>query len=96
MPDLADYGIDVAVLRQMYDEWCAGAKKSHLERKYLNKPESHGKLFTSLVRQHLGVETEVRSSLTEENARLRAENARLRALLRQHGLELDGEVDRDG
>jgi hypothetical protein len=86
MADLENYGIDVVVPQRMYDEWCAGAKKSHLERKYLNKPESHGKLFTSLVREHLGVETEARSSLAEENARLRA-------LLAQIAINPDVEVE---
>jgi hypothetical protein len=91
VPDLDDLGIDLDTVRQMYDEWCAGAKKSHLERMYLNKPESHGKLFSALVRQHLGIETEARSSLAEDNARLRTENARLRAQLRDAGVTPDEE-----
>jgi hypothetical protein len=87
--DLDDYGIDLATLRRMYDEWCAGAKKSHLERKYLNKPESHGKVFTNLVRTHLGIETERRSGLHDERDQLRKEVARLRRLLNEHGINPD-------
>lgn len=87
MGELADYGIDIATLRAMYDEWRAGAKKSHLERKYLDKPESHGKLFSSLVREHLGIETEQRSHLTDERDQLAAEVQRLTQLLRAHGID---------
>jgi len=92
MPDLDDLGIDLDTVRRMYEEWRAGAKKSHFERLYLNKPESHGKLLSALVRQYLGIETEARSSLAEENARLRAENARLRAQLQRAGLTPDDEM----
>lgn len=63
----------------MYDEWRAGASKSALERRYFNKGESHGKLFTALVKQELGVDTERSSRLGEEIRLLREENARLRA-----------------
>jgi hypothetical protein len=86
MADLKDYGIDLVTLQSMYDQWCAGAKKSHLERTYLSEPESHGKVFSSLVREHLGVETEVRSPLAAENARLGDENARLRERLARAGI----------
>ena len=89
MGELADYGITIDTLRVMYDEWRRGATKSDLERRYLAKPESHGKLFTSLVREHLGVETERKSHLTEERDELAREVARLRALLRQHGIDPD-------
>ncbi len=87
MGDLADYGIDLETLKKMYAEWRAGATKSHLERKYLNKPESHGKMFTSLVRTYLGVETEKRSKWQTERDELLNEIERLRALLRQHGID---------
>ena len=86
MGELADYGVDLDTLRTMYDEWLAGAKKSHLERRYLDKPESHGKLFSSLVREHLGIETEQRSHLTDERDQLAAEVHRLTQLLRSHGI----------
>lgn len=82
-----EYGIDLATLRRMYAEWEAGAKKSALERQYLNKPESHGKLFTSLVREHLKIDTEKRSTLTQRLRDAERENARLRALLRAHGID---------
>jgi hypothetical protein len=92
MSDLAQHGIDLPTLRHMYEQWCAGAKKSDLERRYLNKPESHGKLFTTLVREHLGVETERRSTVATERDELKAEVARLTALLRRHGIDpLTGE-----
>ncbi len=89
MAELEDYGIDLDTLRVMLDEWRAGANKSALERRYLNRPESHGKLFTSLVRQHLGVETERRSSQTERIATLESEVARLRGLLLAAGIDPD-------
>lgn len=82
MADLADYGIKVDDLRRMHEEWLEGASKSDLERRYLDKYESHGKLFTSLVRRYLGLETEKRHPLA-------IENARLRALLRDHGIDPD-------
>jgi len=87
MGELSDYGITKDVLREMYEAWCGGAKKSDLERRYLNKPESHGKLFTSLVREHLGKETEQKSPLAAERDALSAEVARLKALLRHHGID---------
>ena len=87
MGELADYGIDLATLQHMYELWCTGAKKSDLERRFLNKPESHGKLFTSLVREHLGVETERQSALTAERDELHREVARLKALLHHHGID---------
>ena len=87
MPDLDALGTDRAAVQRMYDEWRAGASKSALERRYFDKGESHGKLFTALVKQELGVDTERSSWLGEEIHRLREENARLRAeneaLLRQ-------------
>jgi hypothetical protein len=89
MGELSDYGITKDVLREMYSAWCKGAKKSDLERRYLHKPESHGKLFTSLVREHLGIETEQKSHLTAERDELAREVARLKALLRQHGIDPD-------
>ena len=80
--DLASYGIDKAILERMYQEWLEGARKGALEERYLGKTTSHGKLFTALVREHLGHETERRS-------RLAAENARLRAMLRENGIDPD-------
>lgn len=87
MGELSDYGITREVLQEMYDLWCQGAKKSDLERRYLDKPESHGKLFSSLVREHLGIETERKSHLTAERDELVREVARLKALLRQHNID---------
>ncbi|MFZ4434492.1 MAG: hypothetical protein ACOYOQ_14965 [Microthrixaceae bacterium] len=85
--ELEEYGIDLDTLRAMLDEWRAGANKSALERRYLNRPESHGKLFTTLVRRHLGVETERRSSQTGRIRDLEAEVARLRDLLLIAGID---------
>lgn len=81
--DFEALGIDRSVVAAMYAEWCAGAPKSALERRYLGKAESHGKLFSALVREVLGVETERPSRLRAENARLRAEVARLEAEVAQ-------------
>lgn len=79
MAGLDDYGIDIATLRKMYAAWQTGASKSSLETRYLGKVERQGKLFTSLVRKHLGIETEKRSKTV-------IENERLRRLLREHGI----------
>jgi hypothetical protein len=79
---LEEYGIDKATLREMYERWKDGASKSSLEIKYLGKVESHGKLFSSLVRTHLGIETERRSKTV-------IENERLRRLLHKHGIDPD-------
>lgn len=87
MSELKDFGIDLATLREMLDEWRGGAKKSELERRYLNRPESHGKLFTTLVRRHLGIETERRSPQSARIAQLESKVIRLRALLEAHGID---------
>lgn len=70
MADLDDYGISQAELETMYAEFLNGVSKSELERKYLGKPESHGKLFSSLVLRYLGIETEKRSPQSREVERL--------------------------
>lgn len=90
MAELADYGIDLDTLRQMYDEWQRGTPKSRLETTYLHKSEPHGKLFSSLVRRYLGHDTERRRPLAEEVGKLREENQRLRQLLVRHGIDPDG------
>jgi hypothetical protein len=95
MGELSDYGITREVLQEMYDLWCQGAKKSDLERRYLDKPESHGKLFSRLVREHLGIETEGKSHLTAERDALMREVARLTSLLRHHGIDPASGSDRD-
>jgi len=73
MVDLAALGIDRATVARMYADWQAGASKSELERRYLGKGESHGKLFSALVRQELGIETERASPLSARFAELEAE-----------------------
>lgn len=93
MPSLEELGIDKATVQEMYDKWTAGAKKSQLERKYLSKPESHGKLFTYLVREHLGIETERSSDQTQRLHRLEAENRALKELLKSHGIPIPRPAD---
>jgi len=88
--DLDELGIDLTTLQRMYELWQGGAKKSDLERQFLNKPESHGKLFTKLVRQHLGIETEQKSSLKRERDALEQEVIRLRTILGSHGIDPNG------
>jgi hypothetical protein len=83
MSDLEAYGMDLEMLHAMHREWEQGASKSDLERKYLGKPESHGKLFSGLVRRHLGIETEKESELSRENTELRT-------ILRAHGIDPRG------
>jgi hypothetical protein len=79
VPDLDALEIDRDGVQRMYDEWQAGASKSALERRYFDKGESHGKLFTALVKQELGVDTERASRLGDEIQLLREVNVRLRA-----------------
>lgn len=86
MAELSEYGIDIDMLRWMYDQWCAGAKKSSLERDYLAAPQSHGKLFSTLIREHLGIETEKRSGQSDHIAELEREVERLRRLLIKHDI----------
>jgi hypothetical protein len=81
--DLDRYGIDEPTLKKMLTEWRTGLSKTAIERRYLGKATHHGKLFTKLVRDHLGVETSVRHPLA-------IEVDRLRALLAEHGIDPDG------
>lgn len=83
--DLADYGIDRATLEAMYAEWREGRRsKSAIERRYLGKATHHGKLFTKLVRDFLGEET-------QRPHPLHAEVQRLRRLLEAHGIDPDSD-----
>lgn len=71
-----------------FDLWRAySPQMGELERRYLNKPQSHGKLFTALVREHLGIETEQKSALKGERDALADEVARLKAMLRENGID---------
>ncbi len=88
MPDLDAIGLTHKTVERMYEEWKAGAAKSELERRYLGKGESHGKLFTALVKQ-LGIDMEQPSALREQIERLREENVRLRAENEELRLGLD-------
>lgn len=90
MAELAEHGIDLVTLRRMYERWQEGATKSELERTYLHAPQSHGKLFTALVREHLGIETERRSKQSDRVEELEREVQRLRALVAQHGIDPGG------
>ena len=81
--DLARYGIDKDTLEAMYLEWRQGVRsKTAIERRYLGVSTHHGKLFTKLVRHHLGLETEQRHPL-------HAEVMRLRQLLERNGIDPD-------
>ena len=95
MGELSDYSITREVLQETYDLWSQGAKKSDSDRRYLDKPESHGKLFSSLVREPLGRETERKSHLTAERDELVREVARQKAVLRWHGIDQASGSDRD-
>ena len=87
MGELGAYGTDLDTPRTMYKLWRSGDKRSDLERRFLGKPESHGKLFIGLVREQLGIETETKSPLKAERDVLVAEVAQLKALLREHGID---------
>jgi hypothetical protein len=82
MPSLSGYGITLEELKEMHQRWKNGEAKSTLEIEYLGRTGSHGKLFTSLIRTHLGIETERKSKTV-------IENERLRVLLRSHGINPD-------
>jgi len=84
MADLEDYGINLETLREMHRRWQEGESKSALEIEYLDKVGSHGKLFSSLVRRYLGIETERRSASA-------LEIDRLRRLLHKHGIDPDAD-----
>ena len=90
MGDLSALDITREVLQDIYDNWCEGARTSHLERCYPDKPESHSKLFSSPVREHhLGIETEHKCRLTAERDERAREVGRLKAQLRSHGISPD-------
>ena len=79
--------VDRATVETMYAEYLAGAKKSALERKYLGGGDAHGKRFTKLVLDHLGIDTERTSGQSQRIADLEAEVARLRDLLAAQGVD---------
>lgn len=82
--------VDRAIVEAMYAEYLVGAKKSALERKYLGGGDAHGKRFTKLVLEHLGIDTERTSRQSQRIADLEAEVARLRSILAAHGLDPQG------
>jgi hypothetical protein len=83
---LERYGIDEAILREMYQTWLDGdLSKSALEQRYLGTSSHHGKLFTRLVRQHLGIETGKQHAMSRRNELLMREVGRLRRLVEQLG-----------
>ena len=82
MASLSDQGVTTEKLEDMYQRWKNGEAKSTLEIEYLGRTGSHGKLFTSLIRTHLGIETERKSKTV-------LENERLRTLLHSYGIDPD-------
>jgi hypothetical protein len=86
---LQRYGIDLATLRLMYEDWSdRKVPKSVVEARYLRTRRHHGKLFNSLVRRYLGVETERPSASRQRILTLEAENRHLRKLLELHQIEV--------
>ena len=78
---LEQYGLDRAMVEEMYDEWKSGRlSKSAIERRYLGKSTFNGKLFSKLVKDCLGIDTVTASSE-------RLERERLRSLLVAHGID---------
>jgi hypothetical protein len=73
---------EVQLARDMYHAWVSGTTKSEIELRFLGTTRAHGKRFSTIVRNNLGIETEKTHPLT-------VENNRLRALLRQHGIDPD-------
>lgn len=70
--------------RDMYRAWINGMNKSDIERRYLGTGRAHGKRFSSMVKKHLGIDTEKEHQLT-------VENRRLRSLLKAHGIDPDSD-----
>lgn len=68
-----------ALATELYERWSDGEKKSPLEVEYFSNATSHGKFFSGYVKKWLGVETENRSTQTEQIERLEA-------LLRVNGI----------
>jgi hypothetical protein len=77
-----DTAEEPALARDMYKAWRDGMSKSDVERRFLGTSRAHGKRFSTLVRMHLGIETERRHPLA-------VENERLRLLLRDCGIDPD-------
>ncbi len=74
-------------LKKMYEEWVGRrTSKSAIERRYLGTGRQHGKLFTRLVRDYLGEDTERPHPLKSRVHELELENERLKGVLREHGL----------
>lgn len=71
---------EVELARDMYRAWQSGVAKSEIERRFLGTTRAHGKRFSTIVRNNLGIETERVHPLA-------VENQRLRALLRRHGID---------
>lgn len=65
MPD--SYGLAF----RMYDRWLKGESKNKIEREMLDDPKSHGKAFSRIVREELGIETEDEHPMIVENKRLK-------------------------
>lgn len=70
--------------RDMYHEWLNGVPKSVVEQRFLGTSRAHGKRFSTIVRNQLGIDTEKQHPLV-------AENERLRRLLRGHGINPDSD-----
>lgn len=94
LTELADYGIDLGILKEMYREWSEmRVPKSVVEQRYLGTRRHHGKLFSKLVWQHLGIRTELphplalrAAALADRVAALESEASLLRELLESRGV----------
>lgn len=83
-----EYGIDIATLRAMYEEWDVDkVPKSVVEARYLRTRRFHGKLFSRLVRAYLGIETEKPHQLVTRLREMETYVEILREQLRCAGLE---------
>jgi hypothetical protein len=71
---------EVELARDMYRQWLDGVPKSVIEQRFLGTGRAHGKRFSTIVRNQLGIDTEKQHPLV-------AENERLRRLLRAHGID---------
>lgn len=89
--ELEDYGIDRETLERMYSEWREKkVPKTVVEQRYLGTRRHHGKLFSKLVEQHLGISTEQEHPMHARIRELESEVDRLRAILRENGIDAGG------
>jgi hypothetical protein len=75
-------GQEHKLAQDRYRAWIGGMTKSDIEQRFLGTSRAHGKRFSTMVRKHLGINTEKQHPLI-------VENERLRELLWSYGIDPD-------